>query len=234
MRRTRALLWTLAILEQGESLGAIKRLDPRAPIWPKNAGYLQSRGCLESVTITSRLNVSGRNTTVTEGDKILRIPRLVRDYGPHDHDHTGNVRRSYATSLSCTSRTTGADRNCPHAPPAGNWQPRFSTYQSGNELALLKCLLQSPDVYFSMNSIAFQLALSYVSQLKAKGFFGEAYEAAKDTLAIVGSMHGVYDKEEVYHIQLSAASCAPHGLANGEACVQISPNRPCLPSVGRV
>jgi hypothetical protein len=95
----------------------------------------------------------------------------------------------------------------------------ISTHQSGNELAILKHLLQSPDVYFGRTpSVAFKLALSYVSQLNSKGYYGEAYEAAKDTLAVVESMPSVYLKDEAYHIQLLAASCA-RMVGDREACV---------------
>lgn len=68
----------------------------------------------------------------------------------------------------------------------------ISTHQSGNELAILKSLLQAPEVYFDSPAVAFQLSLSYVSQLKSKGFYGEAYEAAKETLAIVEGKDGVF------------------------------------------
>jgi hypothetical protein len=217
MMRTRSLLWTLAILEQGESLGAIKRLDPRKPIWPRYAGHLQSRGCLESVTITSRLNVPGRTATTTEGDKILRIPRLVRDYvlSIMTREEREEIVRNVAKLYFSDDWRTGVVRMRRRLAVG----TEISTHQSGNELAILKSLLQSPDVYFDAPSVAFQLALSYVSQLKSKGFFGEAYEAAKDTLAIVEGMHGVYDKEEVYHIQLLAASCA-RMVGEREACVK--------------
>src|SRR5205814_989150 len=66
---------------------------------------------------------------------------------------------------------------------------------------------------------AFQLALSYVSQLESKGLYGEAYEAAKDTLAIVQSMQTLYASEQVYHVQLSAASCA-RMVGEWETCIQ--------------
>jgi tetratricopeptide (TPR) repeat protein len=217
MKRTRALLWTLTILDQGESLGAIKRLDGRAPIWPKNANHLQSRGCLESVTITSKLTASGRPTPSTDGDKILRIPRLVRDQ---------------VTSIMTREEREDIIRKVANLYLSDDWRigivrmrrrlaigTEISTHQSGNELTILKHILQSPEVYFGEEPmVAFRLALSYASQLKSKGFYGEAYEAAKDTLAIVENMQTVYPKEEVYHIQLLAASCA-RMVGERETCV---------------
>jgi tetratricopeptide (TPR) repeat protein len=217
MNRTRALLWTLAILEQGESLAAIKRLDARAPIWPKHASYLQSRGCLESVTITAQFTTSGGHPIRREGDKILRIPRLVRDYvlSIMTSAERQEIVRSVATLYFSDDWRLGLIRMRRRLAIG----TEISTHQSGNELAILKCLLQSPDVYFSSPSVAFQLALGYVGQLRSKGFYGEAYEAAKDTLAIVESMESVYVKEETYHIQLLAASCA-RMVGEREACVK--------------
>ncbi len=217
MRRARALLWTLTILEQGESLGSLKRLSPRAPIWPKNAAHLQTRGCLESVTVTSRLSASGRTPHAAEGDKILRIPRLVRDYvlSVMTREEREDTVRSVAKLYFSDDWRTGVVRMRRRLAVG----TEISTHQSGNELAVLKSLLQSPEVYFESPAVAFRLALSYVSQLESKGFFGEAYEAAKDTLAIVDGKDGVYDKGAVYHMHLQAAKCA-RMVGEREACVR--------------
>ena len=38
-----ALIWTLSVLERGEALSVIKRLDGRNPIWPKHAAHLEKK-----------------------------------------------------------------------------------------------------------------------------------------------------------------------------------------------
>jgi tetratricopeptide (TPR) repeat protein len=218
MQRTRALLWTLTILDQGESLGAIKRLDGRAPIWPKNANHLQSRGCLESVTITSKLATAGQSAPASDGDKILRIPRLVRDHVQSimTDEERQDIIRKVANLYFSDDWRMGTVRMRRRLAIG----TEISTHQSGNELTILKHILKSPEVYFGKTPmVAFYLALSYASQLKSKGFYGEAYEAAKDTLAIVESRPTVYPKAEVYHIQLLAASCA-RMVGEREACMQ--------------
>ena len=217
MKRTRSLLWTLSILDQGESLSAIKRLDPTAPIWPKNAHFLQSCGCLDSITITSKLTAAGRSTTSTDGDKILRIPRLVRDnvMSIINNDEREDIISKVANLYFSDDWRIGTVRMRRRLATG----TEISTHQSGNEMSVLKHILRSPEVYFSNTpKIAFRLALSYASQLKSKGCYGEAYEAAKDTIAIVENMFHVYPKEEVYHIQLLAASCA-RMVGERETCV---------------
>jgi hypothetical protein len=49
----------------------------------------------------------------------------------------------------------------------------ISTHQTGNEMTVLHHLLQNPRPFFGeLASRAFSLGLSYVSQLKSKGFYG--------------------------------------------------------------
>jgi tetratricopeptide (TPR) repeat protein len=218
MKRTRSLLRTLTVLEQGESLTAIKRLDSTAPIWPRNASYLQNRGCLDSITITPRLTNGRRVISPVESDKILRIPRLVRDYvlSIMTEEERREIVRTVAKLYFSEDWRLGIVRMRRRLAVG----TEISTHQSGNEMTILKLLLQSPTDYFQGGAAgAFQLALSYVGQLKSKGFFGEAYEAAKDTIAIVESLSTVYAEVDVYHIRLAAASCA-RMVGEREACVE--------------
>ena len=217
MKRTRALLWTLTILDQGESLGAIKRLDGQSPIWPRNANYLQSRGCLESATITSKLARVGRQQSFTDGDKILRIPRLVRDQvmSIMSREEREDIIRTVANLYFSNDWRVGIVRMRRRLAIG----TEISTHQSGNELTILKHILKSPEVYFEKEPmVAFRLSLSYANQLKSKGFYGEAYEAAKDTLAIIDNMPSIYLKDDAYHITLLAASCA-RMVGERETCV---------------
>lgn len=207
IKRTRRLLWTLAILEQGESLTTIRRLDARSPIWPKYATYLQSKGCLDAVVATPMLHGGHRLALPVEGEKILRIPRLVRDYVisiMSDEDRV-DIIRSVATLYFAEDWRLGTVRMRRRLAVG----TEISTHQSGNEMTILRHLLQNPHPFFGDSaSPAFSLGLSYVSQLKSKGFYGEAYEAARDILGIVNSLPAEYGKEELHHLTLLAAAAA--------------------------
>jgi hypothetical protein len=76
--RATLLLYVLSILERGELLSVVKRLIPAEPIWPANAKRLQDCGLLDVIDTTPhRYN---RFMVPTSGEKVLRIPRVVRDH----------------------------------------------------------------------------------------------------------------------------------------------------------
>ena len=76
LKRSYFMLKVLCVLPHGESLQRIKRLDPTAPIFPRNAEELLNRNLIE-VRLSSAL-MEGN-----EGDdrvKILVAPRAVREH----------------------------------------------------------------------------------------------------------------------------------------------------------
>jgi tetratricopeptide (TPR) repeat protein len=207
MRRMRSLLWALAVLDQGESLRTIKRLDDKAPIWASHAAVLQSHACIDSVAICSRLPVVPSSPLATDGDKILRVPRIVRDYvlSVMTNKERSDIIKDVATLYFSSDWRSGVVR----------LRQRFSigteisTHQSGNELSIIRNILRTPRAFFrDTPATALSLATSYINQLKLKGCYGEAYEAAKDVLAVTDSMPNEYSISETYFVSLLAASCA--------------------------
>jgi tetratricopeptide (TPR) repeat protein len=77
-------------------------------------------------------------------------------------------------------------------------------------MTVLRYLASEPSAYFSGSekTSAFSLGLSYISQLKPKGFYGEAYEAARDFLGFASDVSYEVDAEAICLLQTLAGSCA--------------------------
>ena len=93
-----------------------------------------------------------------------------------------------------------------------------AAHQSGNEMTILRSLASKPNEYFGTSGI-FSVALSYISQLRSKGFYGEAYEAAREFLGIASSEVCAVTDEETTHLQILAGQSA-RMIGEREACVE--------------
>ena len=216
--RIRRLLWTLSILERGESLSTIKRLESQKPIWPKHASYLQAKGCLDIVDAAQTYYGANPSMHPGSGDKILRVPRLVRDYVISSMEPLERVELTKAAAAIYF----GSDWRL------GTVRIRrriaftndISTHQSGNEMTILRALTLETEGYFEGTSATpYGLGLSYISQLKSKGFYGEAYEAAREFLGIATSNARPISAKELQNLQCFAGSCA-RMIGEREACVE--------------
>lgn len=217
--RAKRLLQILSVLERGESLTTIRRLDPRHPIWPRQASYLQSRGLIDIVDTTPRYCGAIKSMYPTEGDKILRVPRLVRNRVLElmDSDERIDLIKK-ATQLYFSDDWRQGLVRMRRRIAFGS---EISTHQSGNEMTILRFLANSPDEYFAEDarSSAFALGLSYINQLKTKGFYGEAYEAARDFLGFAADASYAVDEDAVCLLQKLAGSSA-RMIGEKEACVE--------------
>lgn len=216
--RSRMLLWILCILERGESLAAVKRLDARCPIWPKHANYLQQKGCIDVID-TSPRSYNGMSTSYpSAADKILRVPRMVRDYvmaimsEEERYDLVHRVASLYFSDDWRSGRVRMRRRLA--------FGAAISTHQSGNEMTVLRHLASNPNAYFAKaENTIYSLALSYISQLKSKGFFGEAYEAAREFLGLSVDAPQAPDSETVLKLRTLAGTCA-RMIGEKDACVE--------------
>ncbi|MFO0943710.1 MAG: metallophosphoesterase [Pirellulales bacterium] len=215
--RIRRLLWTLSILERGESLSAIKRLDSRNPIWPKHASYLQAKGCLDIVDAAPAHYGATPSMHPGSGDKILRVPRLVRDFviSIMDPNERVELTKAAAALYFGSDWRIGTVRIRRRIAFANE----ISTHQSGNEITLLRALASGAERYFEGISSPFRLGLSYISQLKSIGFYGEAYEAAREFLGIASSDAQSVSAEELQDLQRFAGNSA-RMIGEHESCVE--------------
>jgi predicted MPP superfamily phosphohydrolase len=218
LERVRRLLWTLCILERGESLATIKRLDPQSPIWPKHATYLQQRGCLEVIDATPKHYGTINSLYPTSGDKILRVPRLLRDFvlARMTHDEQVDLVRSALSLYFADDWRQGIVRMRRRVA----FGSEISTHQSGNEMTILRYVVNhSSDFFDDGNTSCFSLGLSYISQLKSKGFYGEAYESAREFLGFASRQQLPNSSEELQTLRTLAGACA-RMIGERDACIQ--------------
>ncbi|MCA9193989.1 MAG: metallophosphoesterase [Planctomycetales bacterium] len=208
LSRSNRLLCILSVLERGESLTTIRRLDQRAPIWPRHANYLQARGLLDIIDSNPRYYAETKMPYPSDGDKILRVARLVRDYvlSEMDQQEKSELIKQAAQLYFSDDWRIGQVRMRRRVA----FGSEISTHQSGNEMTVLRYLASEPTAYFSGSekTSAFSLGLSYISQLKSKGFYGEAYEAARDFLGFASDVSYEVDAEAICLLQTLAGSCA--------------------------
>lgn len=218
MERVRRLLWTLCILGRGESLATIKRLDSRSPIWPKHATFLQQRGCLEVIDATPKHYGTINSLYPTSGDKILRVPRLLRDFVLAKMTQAEQVElvRSALSLYFADDWRQGIVRMRRRVA----FGSEISTHQSGNEMTILRYVVNhASDFFDNGNASCFALGLSYISQLKSKGFYGEAYEAAREFLGFASRQQLPNNSEELQTLRTLAGACA-RMIGERDACIQ--------------
>lgn len=226
-KRIRSLLWMLSILERGESLDTIKRLDGRNPIWPKHASYLQKKGCLDVLESQPTRYGAKPSADPRSGEKILRVPRMVRDYviSVMLPDERIELLRSAAALYFGSDWRQGSVRMRRRIA----FTNEISTHQSGNEMTVLRALSSNNEQLFPKGGATpYALALSYISQLKGKGFYGEAYECSREFLGIASSGACVPSDEELQHLQILAGQCA-RMIGERHACVEFLSD--ALPSI---
>ncbi len=183
--RTYTLLTVLCILERGESLNVIKRIRPQSPLWPKHAKQLEELGLLDVMDASpQRFEPRGiRSSDDTE--KILRVPRVVRDHV------IGRIPQEEQMQLVAAAATVYFGSDWRNGSVRMRRRPAFSTLLSthlfANEMLLLRMLITDRPRYLNVSrDCAVILALSYVSYLYEKGFYGEGYEAAREFLGLIG------------------------------------------------
>lgn len=215
--RIRRLLWTLSILERGETLTVVKRLDSTKPIWAKHANYLQKNACLD--IIEARASHYGANPArhLSIGEKVLRVPRMVRDFVVSAMTNTERICliEDAATLYFGSDWRNGAVRMRRRI-AFGN---EMSSHQSGNELTLLRALAVNAATHFGGGGKTFfDLGLSYVSQLDSKGFYGEAYEAGREILGIAEAGTLSIDDSQNRTLKRLLGSCA-RMIGERQACI---------------
>ena len=200
--RSRMLLWFLSLLDRGETLAAVKRIDPTQPIWPKHANELLENGCLNVVdpkTNKETFTFSKKQS----GDKVLRVPRLVRDFviDQMTTEESKELTISVANLYFATDWRNGIVRMRRRV-AFGNG---ISTQQSGNEMTIFRLISKSPDLFFDDATRFYNLGLSYISQLIAKGFYGEAFEAAREFLGYAKTLPVNPDRQSLTKLRTFAA-----------------------------
>lgn len=225
--RIRRLLWTLCILDRGESLSAIKRLDGRQPIWARHANYLEQKGCLDIVDASPKYYEAKSSAHPASGEKILQVPRMVRDYV------VSVMSKKERVELTKAAATLYFGSDWRHGTVRMRRRIAFSneisTHQSGNEMTILRTMSSDSTSYFAdSSSSSYSLGLSYIGQLKNKCFYGEAYEAAREFLGIASSHVRGMTNSELQHLQILAGGCA-RMIGERESCVEFLQS--ALPSI---
>ncbi len=206
--RAYTMLTVLCILEQGESLDVIKRIQPQSPLWPIHAKLLEDIGLLD--VIDESPNRKHRITRPSRRDKLLRVPRVVRDYvnASLSQPEKNKLIDAAASLYFGSDWKTGSlrVRSRPSSP-----SDAMST-ESSNEVAIVRNILTgSPQKVSALCSVeqAMTLALKYVKHLHSKGLYGEAYEAARDFLGVIDNIPELADCHiEVAELQLLAGKSA--------------------------
>ena len=160
-------------------------------------------------------NLSGY---LSSGEKILRVPRLVRDYviTTMSPDDQYDLVYAAATSYFGSDWRYGTVRMRRRIAFANE----IFIHQSSNEMTILRALTVDSKKYFSKSgSSPYSLVISYVSQLKAKGFYGEAYEASREFLGIASSGDPVISDNEQQHLEILAGGCA-RMIGERQSCIE--------------
>lgn len=205
--RAYSMLMALCVLEQGESLNLLRRIQPQSPLWPKHARMLEDLGLLDvvdsSLTRNDEFDRGGRR------DKLLRVPRVVRDYVIRTM--VPQLRRDLVFS-ACTLYF-GSDWRVGALRVRS--RPSSSSYatsaESCNEMGVIRLLLsESIDANPPCTTQeAMTVALKYVDHLHNKGLYGEGYEAARDVLGIADSIPSLFQcTTEIAEIHIIAGKCA--------------------------
>jgi tetratricopeptide (TPR) repeat protein len=205
--RTATLLSILSILEKGELLSVIKRIVPTAPIWGEHAKNLEDCGMLDVIDTASQ-NYDARRAVANSNEKVLRVPRVVRDYVLNQISDAEHM----TLAKSAATLYFGADWRQGHVRmrrrPA--FSPAVTAHRFSNEMRLLRYLLFQQRVNTKLtveNSLS--LIISYVTYLQTKGFYGEAYEASCDFLGLILTDADLADREsEISELQTIGGKCA--------------------------
>lgn len=205
-RRSMRLLRALTVLESGESLKTIKKLYSAAPFWLSHAQRLLDLSLLEVVSTTDGYVASiGASNSVApkEAEKILRVPRAVRDYTktllPADEIHE--------VITAATELLFG--RNW--------WKDRIRLVKRsnggatgiGNEHIVVRYLLRDAFEKEDTEGIvrAARLGLEYCRKLEANDRYREGYIAAKELLTIVNDSPTSALAEELIELQRVCGDC---------------------------
>jgi|GEM_PF-5347757 len=209
--RAYSMLSVLCILDHGETLKTIKRVEEQSPLWPHHAKHLEEAGLLDVVEQSPPISHSRWAIKVNKGEKVLRVPRVVRDYVLSKMDRPSRMRLLKAAA----NVYFGSDWLL------GNIRPRArstlfslpSALSTGNELGVIRGLLleslkADPERPCEPEQ-ALRLGLRFVSYINSKGLYGEGYEAAREILGTVRDNH-VFDKyvDERTELQILAGKCA--------------------------
>lgn len=229
--RIRRLLWTLSILERGETLSVVKRLDNRRPIWPKHANYLQKRACLDIVEASPSHYGANPARQLGPGERILRVPRMVRDFVVSIMTEEERLRLTEdAASLYFGSDWKIGAVRMRRRIAFGN---EMSSHQSGNEMTLLRTLAAEAEKHFpEAGSSLLDLGLSYMSQLASKGFYGEAYEAGRELLGIADSHAWSMTDRQNYTLKRLLGTCG-RMIGERQSCIDyLSEALPAIRATG--
>lgn len=209
--RAYSMLTVLCILERGESLKVIKRVEAQSPLWPQHAHLLQGAGILDVVEQAPQISESRLAIKFAKSEKILHVPRVVRDYviSIMPRDVRIRVLKAAATVFFGTDWRVGGLRPKPRSSAFG----LPSLLSTSNELGIVRSLMveaaSRDDASPCTPEEAIRLGLRYVSYLQSKGLYGECYEAAREVLGLTNDFE-VYRGFPIENAELKllAAKCA--------------------------
>ncbi len=204
--RSYAMLTALSFLENGESLSVLRRVQPQSPLWPKHAKTLQELGLLDVMDAAPQRRTLLRSMT---GDKILRVPRVVRDFVLAKL--SPDARRSLLNNLSNLYFGEGWRASAVRIRSRPSLAEEFDATHVHNEHGILRALLidcAKSDVLCGPQQ-GITLALKYIDHLYNKGLYGEAFECAQDVLGIALQQDSLCIFEaEIAEMRLIAGKCA--------------------------
>ncbi|QFS38849.1 metallophosphoesterase [Burkholderia cepacia] len=183
-KRSWLLLKVLAILQHGESLQRLKRIEHESPIFPRHAEELLERDLIQ---IRSSTSIIRQSEGVEDQVKILVSPRPVRDYvlsrmSPREIDHL--VKKAVSLYFGESWRTGSAGLRKPDGMLISD---DGSLLQ--NPHFLVTRLLATPSVWQSTDSAEPVLGLCRIycsALLEAKNYRNCAI-VCRDVLAIIPS-----------------------------------------------
>src|SRR5262249_53619059 len=151
-------------------------------------------------------------------EKNLRVLRMVRDHvlTVMSDEERIEITKAVATLYFGSDWRLGTVRMRRRIA----FTNEISSHRSGNEMTILRSLASRPERYFdsSMSSV-YTLGISYIGQLKSKGFYGEAYEAARDFLGSASSNDCSTTDRELRTLLVLAGGCA-RMTGEREACIE--------------
>lgn len=217
--RAYAMLAVLCVLPQGESLTVIRRIQPQSPLWAKHAKVLQDAGLLDVIDPSPPRR--GRSSRPVRRDKILRVPRVVRDHltSALEGEELQRLVLAAASLYFGSDWKSGAlrVRSRPVTPE------QIDRWESGNELGIVLAIVTAvtePAPYCTARE-SITLLLKYVTHLYKKGVYGEAYEAAREGLGLAENIAELSEFAiEFSELQLLAGQCA-RMIGEGSAAVEL-------------
>lgn len=218
--RANILLSALSVLERGELLSVIKRIIPEFPLWPGHAKRLEDAGLLDVIDTSPQSYEPKRSSITEQGEKVLRVPRVVRDHvlSKLTTDQQLKLVVAAATLYFGSDWRQGTVRM--RRRPA--LSPAVSAHRFTNEMALIRFIVFQHRKEVTMGpENAFALLLSYTTFLQEKNYYGEAYEAAREFIGMVDNDEELAELEiEMTELKLVAGKSA-RMIGEREAAVDL-------------